>query len=155
MSTTMTEKDKNIILREILDRLQKVEGVKHDTDLAVPLKVTKLNITSYKARGSIPWGKLYEYSRRKNISLDYLVNGRGNPGVSEIRVSDSAGIYTIETNQDAVYDISAQVYSELENQRKEAAPEKFKQLVKLLHRQTLETGNPPSADKIKELVLLI
>lgn len=151
----MTEKDKNYFLREILDRLKQIERVNNDTDLCTPLKVTKLNIASYKSRGSIPWEKLLEYGRRKKISMEYILNGRGPVENDRFGVAEPDAVYTVETNQDAVYDIAAQVYAELQAQGKTAGQDKYRQLIKLLHRNMLETGQPPGDGKIKELIMLI
>ena len=145
--------EKSSLLREILNRLKEIEHVSHDMDLAVPLLVSKRNISSYKERGTIPWEKLFQYSRRKKKSLEYIINGRGPSDATA--VAEPGAIYKVETDQDAVYDISAQVYAELVEQNKTADPDKFRQLVKLLHRQMLDTGNVPSYETIKEMVYLI
>ena len=145
----------NVTFREILDRLKEIEGAKFDSDVAVPLEITKRNLANYKERGSIPWDKIFTYCRKNKVSMEWLVNGRGPQKNTDFGISEPCSIYKVETDQDAVYDISAQVYAELVEQNKTADPDKFRQLVKLLHRQMLDTGNVPSYETIKEMVYLI
>jgi hypothetical protein len=147
--------EKNYLLREIINRLKELEGVSGDLDLAIPLKVTKRNVSSYKERGTIPWEVLLEYGRRRKVSMEWLLNGRGPIDNEILAVAEPGVVYKVETNQDAVYDIAAQVYTELLAEGKQPGADKFRQLVKLLHRSMLETGQIPTADKIKEIIILI
>ncbi len=149
----MDDFHKTTALRLILDRIKKVEGAKNDTDLAVPLRVTKRNIANWKSRNSIPWETLVAYCRWRKVSMEWLFNDRG-PMMNDV-IAEPGVLYQVETNQDAVYDIAAEVYQTLLDQQKQPTPDKYRQLVKLLHRETIETGQSPSAEKINELIMLI
>lgn len=128
-----------VVLRSILDRLKEVEGVNNDVDLADPLMTNKRNISAWKERGSIPWEKLLTYCQRHQVSLEWLINGRGPASVSDMAAEPGA-IYRIETNQDAVYFLSSNVYRALLESDREIQPEKFAYIVRLLHRDMLDSN---------------
>jgi len=140
------------LLRTILNRLKEAENVKYDKELAVPLKVAERTVNTWKNRDSIPWERLFEYSRRKKVSLEWIINGRG-PLLSTNMVTEEGAIYHVETDQDVVYDIAAQLHAAL--QGREIPADKFSQALKMLHRESIATGQPPAVDKVTELVKLL
>jgi hypothetical protein len=145
--------NKKASLRDIINRLKALAGVSNDIDLSNPLQVSKRNIANWKARDSIPWEQINQFCLKNGYSLEYVVNGNGSikcDGIAEPGI-----IYKVNTNQDEVYDIAAKVYTELQAQGKKTDADKFRQLIRLLHRGMIETGNKPAADKIKEMILLI
>lgn len=128
MSSTNTDN----LLRNILDRLQKVEGVKTDAALLAMLKTTQSNLSSWKQRGTIPYAYLDDYCQRTGNSMDYILYGKGSAhGVAE---------ETSHYNTSApVYKIASQVYDALTESRQNISPAQFEQCVKLLHENMLSS----------------
>lgn len=140
-------------VKGVFNRIKVLADIKKDSELAAILGMSTRNIISYKERGTLPWEYLSAFAKQNNYSLDYIINGVGSP--TSGKIEDATGLYIVKTNHDNIYDIAALVYAELEAQDKHTTTEKFRQVVKLLHRGMLETGAPPSDDKIKEMILLI
>lgn len=130
-------RERKVLLRDILDRLKQVEQVSSDVDLADPLMTSRRNISAWKERQSVPWEKLVAYCHRQQISLEWLINGRGPIFISDMAAEPGA-IYRVETNQDAIYLLSSNIYRALQESEREIAPEKFADVVRLLHRDMLE-----------------
>lgn len=65
-------------IEDVLLRLAEVYGASTDTELARALDVTSSTISSWKARGSIPYAKCVEASQARCISLDWLLAGQGS-----------------------------------------------------------------------------
>ncbi len=147
----MADYGKNLAIT-IINRIKEVENVKYDKDLALLLKVSDKSISAYKKRDSIPLDVLIPYSRKHKVSLEWLINDRG-PKRSGQMLAEEGAIYHVETDQDVVYDIAAQVHAAL--QGVEVAPDKFSQVVKLLHREYLGTNKPQTTEKINEVIKLI
>src|SRR5690606_6048108 len=63
---------------DVLSRLAEVYGAGTDTELARALDVTSSTISSWKARGSIPYAKCVEASQERGVSLDWLLAGLGS-----------------------------------------------------------------------------
>lgn len=129
--------DEKSTLRTILDRLKEAEGVSHDVDLAAPLRTNKRNISAWKERGAIPWERLSAYCREREISLEWLINGRGPQSVLDIAAEPGA-IYRVPTDQDAICLLSGDIYRALQETGREITPEKFADIVRLLHRDMLD-----------------
>ncbi len=150
----MTSKEK-ATLRDILDRLKEIEHIKNDVDLATPLNTNKRNISAWKERDSIPWGKLIDYCHSKHISLEWLINGIGPITVSKIMVAEPGALYRVETDQDGVYSLASNVYKALLKLGREISPKKFEEIVRLLHRDMLDSGATDiSFEKVMDVVKL-
>ena len=151
----MMEGKRSDLLRQVLDRLKTLEGVRNDVDLAAPLDTNKRNVSAWKERGSLPWERLSEYCQRKQISLEWLINGRGASQVTQL-VAEPGAIYHLETDQDVLYQIAADLYRALDQQQIRITADKFAQALRLLHRDMLQTGKQQVAyEKILEVVKLI
>ena len=150
----MTEAKRGEQLRQVLDRLKGLEGVRADIDLAEPLGTNRRNVSAWKERGSLPWDRLYEYCQRRQISLEWLLNGRGAVRVTEL-VAEPGVVYRLDTDQDVVYRIAADVYRALAETGMTLTPEKFAQVTRLLHRDMLHSNAADVAyDKVLEVVKL-
>ena len=150
----MTEAKRGDQLRQVLDRLKTLEGVRADIDLAEPLATNRRNVSAWKERGSLPWDRLYDYCLRRQISLEWLLNGRGAVRVTEL-VAEPGGVYRLDTDQDVVYRIAADVYRAMRESGTELSPEKFAQVTRLLHRDMLHSHSDQVAyDKVLEVVKL-
>lgn len=150
----MTEAKRGDQLRQVLDRLKTLEGVRADIDLAEPLATNRRNVSAWKERGSLPWDRLYDYCLRRQISLEWLLNGRGAVRVTEL-VAEPGVVYRLDTDQDVVYRIAADVYRAMRESGTEISPEKFAQVTRLLHRDMLHSHSDQVAyDKVLEVVKL-
>ncbi len=150
----MAEESRSELLRQVLDRLKSLEGVRSDVDLAEPLATNRRNIAAWKERGTLPWDRLYDYCQRTQVSLEWLLNGRGATQVTQL-VAEPGVVYRLDTDQDVVYRIAADVYRALQQSDTPLTPEKFAQMVRLLHRDLLHTRATQIAfEKILEMVKL-
>jgi hypothetical protein len=150
----MREEKNAALLRQVLDRLKALEGVRNDVDLAEPLATNKRNVSAWKERGTLPWERLHAYCRRRQISLEWLINGRGAAQVTAL-VAEPGSVYRLETDQDMVYRIAADVYRALQQQDTAISADKFTQVVRLLHRDLLHSGGDAVAyDRVVEVVKL-
>lgn len=150
----MREEKNAALLRQVLDRLKALEAVRNDVDLAEPLGTNKRNVSAWKERGTLPWERLHAYCQRRQISLEWLINGRGAARVTAL-VAEPGSVYRLETDQDTVYRIAADVYRALQQQGTVISADKFAQVVRLLHRDLLHSGGDTVAyDKVLEVVRL-
>lgn len=65
---------------EVLDRAKKVAGVQTDADLARLFGKFKTAASNWRARGTIPLDELVELADTHNVSLDWILTGRGPKG---------------------------------------------------------------------------
>ena len=79
--------------------------------------------------------------------MDYILHG--SKGVMEF-----TEMYKVKGVEDVFYNISSQVYDALKQSHVEVSPEKFAHIVKFLHKETIDTGAPPSEDKVRRIVKL-
>ncbi|GGY12769.1 LexA family transcriptional regulator [Massilia dura] len=66
----------------IVNRMKTVLGVESDTDAAKILGGTRSMLSLWKNRGSVPFQQCIEMAEKHNISLDWLVLGRGSKEVA-------------------------------------------------------------------------
>lgn len=150
----MTEEKRGELLRQVLDRIKQLEGVSADAELAEPLGSNKRNVSAWKERESLPWGRLYDYCQRNNVSLEWVLNGRGAIQVTQL-VAEPGAVYQLDTNQDVLYRIGADLYRALQETDLRITPDKFAQTARLLHRDMLDSGaNQVSYAKVLEMVKL-
>lgn len=150
----MAEGKRSDQLRQVLDRLKTLEGVRNDVDLAGPLATNRRNVSAWKERGALPWDRLYDYCQRKQISLEWLINGRGAIAVTQL-VAEPGAVYRLDTDQDVLYRIAGDVYRALQQSNTQLSPEKFTQVMRLLHRDMLHTRSEQVAyEKVLEVVKL-
>jgi hypothetical protein len=150
----MAEDTRSDLLRQVLDRLKSLEGLRSDVELAEPLATNRRNIAAWKERGTLPWDRLYDYCQRRQISLEWLLNGRGASHVTQL-VAEPGAVYKLDTDQDVLYRIAADIYRALRQSDTELSPEKFAQVIRLLHRDMLDSrGQQIAYEKILEVVKL-
>ncbi|MCD9124010.1 helix-turn-helix domain-containing protein [Cupriavidus sp. UGS-1] len=65
------------LVRDIVDRMKSVIGVSKDVDLADHLGGSRSSLSVWRKRGSIPVDECIKLALEKNISLDWLMLGRG------------------------------------------------------------------------------
>ncbi|KAF0193200.1 MAG: hypothetical protein FD165_303 [Gammaproteobacteria bacterium] len=145
---------KNIAIRAI-DRIKQAEGLRYDADVADRLNVERKRLSQWKYRGTPPYEKLIDYSRKSGISLDWLLNDRGPMRTNDL-VAEPGAIYRVTTDQDVVYKLAAEVFQAVVESGINLSPEHFRNIVRLLHRDMLnhrETSIP--YDKVLETVKAI
>ena len=70
-------------------------------------------------------------------------------------MAEPGSVYRLETDQDVIYRIAADVYRALQQQGTAISADKFGQVVRLLHRDMLQNGGDAVAyDKVFEVVKL-
>lgn len=76
----------------VLDRLQKIAGVKSDIALSAYLGIGKSSVGSWRARGRVPFEECVDLAIRKGLDLNWLLLGVGEP-YSSSSVRDAAAAY--------------------------------------------------------------
>lgn len=137
----------------VIERIKEVEGFKKDIDVARALHTESRNISTWRARGTLPMEQIIEYSRERRVSLEWLLNGNGAARSTDM-VAEDGGIYRVQTSQDWIYAIAGDVYRATLELGVELPPQKFTQLVRLGHREALDHGSEVPYAKIVELVKL-
>ena len=139
---------------KILARIKEVEGTEKDKDVAKALGLDQRDLSSRKVSGAVPYKRIVEYSRSHHVSLEYLLNGRG-PLRSTDMVQDPGSIYRVGTDVDVLYQIAAAVYQALLELGATIEPDKFARVVRLLHRNMIDSGNNTIAyPHVREVVKL-
>jgi transcriptional regulator with XRE-family HTH domain len=67
----------NISLSVVLERIAKLLGVTTDTAIAKALGVAPQTLSTWKRRGTIPYERVCDFAENKDVSLDYLLLGKG------------------------------------------------------------------------------
>lgn len=65
-------------VNEVLDRAKEAIGTSSDAELSRHLGKYKTTVTNYRNRGSLPWEDLVRLAESHNLSLDWLLLGKGN-----------------------------------------------------------------------------
>lgn len=74
MINKMSTKEAEVVIA----RLKEVFSVASDSALCEQIGVSPQTLSSWKARNKIPYANCVEISKQKDISLDWLLTGRGN-----------------------------------------------------------------------------
>lgn len=64
-------------VQAIIDRMKTVLGVLRDKDVALHFDGARSNVSAWKSRGTIPFAECLAIAERFNVSLDWLILGRG------------------------------------------------------------------------------
>ncbi|WP_174866813.1 helix-turn-helix domain-containing protein [Pectobacterium polaris] len=72
----------------VLSRLMELLGVASDSELARALDVNRQTLASWRKRESVPYSICVNLSEEKNISLDWLLTGRGSVYAGAVAQSD-------------------------------------------------------------------
>lgn len=138
----------------ILNRVKTVEQVWKDSDVAEILGAAARTVSNWKHRGQIPQEYLLSYCRRKNLSLEWLINGRG-PMHSTYLVSPAPDANASQSSHDDLLDLAATVYQMALTDGASLSPEKFRQLLRHAYDETINQLEPkPVEDKIRNLIRL-
>lgn len=70
----------------VLSRLKQVFSVSSDVALCEALSVSPQTLSSWKSRNKIPYANCVEISNQKDISLDWLLTGRGTMYITSNQV---------------------------------------------------------------------
>jgi hypothetical protein len=63
----------------ILGRVGAILGTTVDAEIAKGLGASPQNLATWKSRGTVPYERLCEFALRKDVSLDWLLLGKGAP----------------------------------------------------------------------------
>lgn len=137
----------------IINRIKELERSDKDKDVALALGVEQNNVSSWRTREIVPWTRVLEYARLKGVSMEWLLNGRGPKSTADM-ISEPGAIYRVETNHDAMYLLAGDIYKAVDEVGVRISGEKFAQIMRLAHRETLDRGEPVPYAKILELVKL-
>lgn len=64
-------------MRDVLDRLQSVLGLKTDAAVAEALRMERTALEKHKSRGSLPFPQLVHFCLEHSLSIDWLLTGKG------------------------------------------------------------------------------
>lgn len=78
----MSIKDSEVVLA----RLKQVFSVSSDVALCEALSVSPQTLSSWKSRNKIPYANCVEVSTQRNVSLDWLLTGRGTMYITSNQV---------------------------------------------------------------------
>lgn len=73
---------------EVLDRAKMVAGVRTDADLSRFFGKFKTAATNWRSRGTIPLDEIVELAETHNVSLDWILTGRGSREVVSTSVAE-------------------------------------------------------------------
>lgn len=62
---------------DVLNRMKEIYEVDTDTALADALYTTRQNVSKWRSRNSIPYAEAVAASYMRNVSIDYILTGRG------------------------------------------------------------------------------
>lgn len=68
----------------VLDRLADIAGASTDAELAEYLLIARGTVSSWRCRDQIPFQHCMEAAKRSNVSLEWLINGRGPREISQL-----------------------------------------------------------------------
>ena len=66
------------LVTKIFNRIRLQHNITKNCEIASLLKASDENIRTWKSRNKIPYKHLVVYCLKENISLDYILLGRGN-----------------------------------------------------------------------------
>jgi phage repressor protein C with HTH and peptisase S24 domain len=70
-------------IQAIVDRMKEIVGVKADVELAEAIGASRSQPAVWKIRDRMPLAECVALAEKKGVSLDWLVLGRGSPGIEE------------------------------------------------------------------------
>ena len=89
----LTEHDAEFVLRNILDGIKELEGLKYDTDTAEYLNATKERINQWKNRKTVPFVDAILWAKNNNTSLSWLLLRKGPKEIEQIGVNEDQTDY--------------------------------------------------------------
>lgn len=78
LSVPSSAEAQNLNAADVLGRMKEVYGVDTDTALADALHTTRQNVSKWRSRNSIPYAEAVAASYMRNVSIDYILTGRGS-----------------------------------------------------------------------------
>ena len=87
------------IISQIVDRIKFYKQLQEDEDVARLLKMSKTALSNHKSRKTIPFKQLFLFANNENLSLDWLLTGKGNMFIEpELMVTEPSPTYAIHSN---------------------------------------------------------
>ncbi|SDE42080.1 Phage repressor protein C, contains Cro/C1-type HTH and peptisase s24 domains [Paraburkholderia lycopersici] len=75
--------EKKVLVQAIVDRMKEVVGVTKDVELAEAIGASRSQPAVWKIRERVPFAECVNLAEKFGVSLDWLVLGRGTPGIEE------------------------------------------------------------------------
>ena len=93
---------------DVLDRLQSVLGAKSDSEICRMLDISRATIGSWRSRDSVPYSLCVNIAEDKDISLDWLLMGKGdmNPHAHPDAVDIDRLTLAIETVEEGLESVN-------------------------------------------------
>jgi hypothetical protein len=76
-------REKKVLIQEIIDRMKEVAGVSKDVELAEVIGASRSQPAVWKIRERVPFAECLALADKHGVSLDWLLLGRGTPGIEE------------------------------------------------------------------------
>ncbi|BDD79947.1 hypothetical protein [Burkholderia phage FLC10] len=92
-------------IQGIVDRMKEVVGVKADVELAEAIGASRSSPAVWKIRDRMPLAECVALAEKKGVSLDWLVLGRGSPGIEEPELTMHGD--NMPASDDAYFDVPA------------------------------------------------
>jgi len=61
-------------------RVARIAGTASDSEVAAELGASPQSLYAWKLRGTVPFERVCQFALRRNVSLDWLLLGKGKPG---------------------------------------------------------------------------
>ncbi len=72
---------------EVIERMIEAAGLKNSSELARHFETSPSTIANWKKRDTIPYKEVYEISRQFGVSMDWILNGVGDPKEKSIQLA--------------------------------------------------------------------
>ncbi len=82
---------------QVLSRLTTLSNAKNDAELARFLDVSPSTLAMWRTRDTVPYKACVTVSRRENVSLDWLLNGKNS--ATSMTFSDAMGVFVNQINE--------------------------------------------------------
>jgi len=134
------EAEERAQLEALLNRIKALENIKDDAELIETLNIPGSTLRGWRDRRKPPPLKtILPYCREKRVSLEWVYNARGPVRTASL-IAEPGAIYKVETDQDTIYRLSADIYRALLELEGQITPEKFSDIIHVLHRGMLESN---------------
>ena len=92
-------REKKVLIQEIIDRMKEVTGVSKDVELAEVIGASRSGPAVWKIRERVPFAECLALATKHGVSLDWLLLGRGTPGIDEPELALHPGNVPISNEQ--------------------------------------------------------
>lgn len=116
----------------VIDRIMRLEGLRYRTEVAAKLGADKAAVTRWTKQGNIPNQYLLDYCEDRQVTLDWLVLGIGEPDRSDRVFQRFPGLDRAREKQEAIFIAAERLYAACGMADTQLAPAGFKLLLRQL-----------------------